>query len=136
MRSLPLGLTALLAACASGGGAKEPVKAPVTRVADRDRPALAIRGDTARCVGSGAVQYVEVKNPTPREVTVAVHTPSGLAPLSADNLLRPFEKKRYSFPPTLQLTGISAWTIDPGMGIGRNATQMIDVDPKRSCGPA
>ena len=124
---------AALAACASARGAGG-ASAPVTRLADRDRPALAIRGDTARCVGAKAVQYVEVKNPTPREVTVAAHTPNGLAPLSSDNLLRPFEKKRYIFPAAVRLTGISAWTIDPGMGVGRNATQMIDVDPKRSCG--
>ena len=128
---------AVLAACASsksstaGGGT---AAAPVTRLADRDRPALPIRGDTTSCAGEKAVQFLDVKNPTPREVTVAAHTPNGLAPLSADNLLRPFEKKRYVFPAAVRLTGISAWTIDPGMGIGRNATQMIDVEPKRSCG--
>jgi hypothetical protein len=120
-----------LAGCASAGGSSS---APVTRLADRDLPALRITGDTAPCAGVHAVQFVDVKNPSPREVTVAAHAPNGLAPLSSDNLLRPFEKRRYVFAASVQLTGFSAWTFDPGIGIGRNAKQLVDVEPKRSCG--
>ena len=116
----------LAAACASG---KSTV--PESRLASRDQPVLAIKGDTTPC--AGAQQYVEVKNPSPREVTVAARTPSGLAPLSSDNLLRPFEKRRFVFPASVRLTGFSAWVFDPALGIGRNAEQMIDVQPKRSC---
>src|SRR4051794_22063060 len=93
---------ACAAACATGKAT-----VPESRIAARDQPVLAIKGDTATC--AGAQQYVDVKNPSPREVTVAARTPNGLAPLSSDNLLRPFEKRRFVFAASVHLTGFSAW---------------------------
>jgi hypothetical protein len=145
MRYLVLACLSTLGACASSPRASSStpsstpsstvggVQAPLTRLRDRDRPTLAIKGDTAACAAP-SVQFVDVKNPSPREVALAVHTPQGLAKLSADNLLRPFEKKRYEFAASQRLTGVSAWVFDQAHGVGRNADAMIDVEPKRSCG--
>lgn len=132
MKRMALMLVSLAACTSACASATQSATSSVTRLAPRDQPALAIKGDTARCAGD---QWVDVKNPSPRQVTVAARTPTGLARLSSDNLLQPFEKRRFVFPASVQLTGFAAWAFDSALGIGRNAENMVDVEPKRSCAP-